>query len=105
MARIAELVKHHRVSGATCAALCVHQLRHEYKLINETGPAHSKTFVVRLVLTEHEVYDGSGASIKKAQQAAARTALDTTSLQMPQNKRDTQIRAITNSSTGERNHM
>lgn len=74
MCRIAELARFHK-------------LKHEYKLMDESGPAHKKMFTVQLFLTAEEVFEGSGASIKKAQQAAAAAALAGTSLAMPPEKK------------------
>nr|CDJ84791.1 Double-stranded RNA binding domain containing protein [Haemonchus contortus] len=74
MCRIAELARFHK-------------LKHEYKLMDESGPAHKKMFTVQLFLTTDEVFEGSGASIKKAQQAAAAAALAGTSLAMPPEKK------------------
>ena len=37
-----------------------------YELIDETGPAHEKTFMVRLTLGQQK-YEANGTSIKKAQ--------------------------------------
>ncbi len=37
-----------------------------YELIDETGPAHEKTFLVRLSLGQQK-YEANGSSIKKAQ--------------------------------------
>jgi len=59
------------------------QLRHEYQLMNESGPAHLKTYVVQLRLTDTECYEGQGRSIKKAQQAAAAEAIKNTQLVIP----------------------
>lgn len=47
----------------------------EYKLENESGPAHAKTFTMRLRFGEKE-YLGVDRSIKAAQRAAARLALE-----------------------------
>ncbi|KAJ1358650.1 hypothetical protein KIN20_017129 [Parelaphostrongylus tenuis] len=74
MCRIAELTRFHK-------------LKHEYKLMDESGPAHKKMFTVQLFLTAEEIFEGSGASIKKAQQAAAAAALAGTTLAMPPEKR------------------
>ena len=54
--------------------------------MDEDGPAHKKRFTVKLVLCEGEEYVGSGASIKKAQQAAAEVAIEKTSLRRPPEK-------------------
>lgn len=98
MCRIAELARYHKVCGIIKQGVTfVFQLKHEYKLLDESGPAHKKLFTVELILTEEEVskvlimrvikvvqkYIGSGASIKKAQQAAASVALENTSLTIP----------------------
>ncbi|MFH4979060.1 hypothetical protein AB6A40_005769 [Gnathostoma spinigerum] len=70
MCRIAELARFNK-------------LKHEYKLMDESGPAHKKRFTVSLILTPDQVFDGCGASIKKAQQAAADAALRATTLPRP----------------------
>ncbi|CAB3399227.1 unnamed protein product [Caenorhabditis bovis] len=62
------------------------KLRHVYNLLDESGPAHRKLFTVRLFLTETEVYEGNGCSIKKAQQSAAEKAIENTKLPMPPEK-------------------
>lgn len=59
------------------------QKKHEYKLLDESGPAHDKTFTVLLVLSADETYEGRGASIKKAQQNAAATGWELTKLTKP----------------------
>ena len=51
----------------------------EYKTIAESGPSHNKIFTVILRLGNQE-YEGSGSSIRKAQHAAAETALLSTTL-------------------------
>ncbi|XP_074657003.1 double-stranded RNA-binding protein Staufen homolog [Tubulanus polymorphus] len=58
------------------------KIQHQYTLVDETGPAHKKTFFVKLKLGEEE-YDSSGASIKKAQHSAAETALQKTTYKHP----------------------
>uniref|UniRef100_A0A915DE94 DRBM domain-containing protein n=1 Tax=Ditylenchus dipsaci TaxID=166011 RepID=A0A915DE94_9BILA len=70
MCRVAELARYNK-------------LKHEYILLDESGPAHKKRFTVKLVLKEGQEFQGSGASIKKAQQAAASVALDQTTLPIP----------------------
>lgn len=47
----------------------------EYKVINETGPDHSKEFLVSVELNGEEYGRGAGNSKKMAQQAAAEAAL------------------------------
>ncbi|XP_059099277.1 double-stranded RNA-binding protein Staufen homolog isoform X2 [Tigriopus californicus] len=56
---------------------------HQYRLTDEAGPAHKKTFSVCLKLGEDEEYLASGQSIKKAQHAAAAIALERTQLKHP----------------------
>lgn len=46
-----------------------------YKVINESGPDHSKIFQVSVFIHDQEVGKGEGASKKEAQQAAAADAL------------------------------
>lgn len=47
----------------------------EYQVVEETGPPHSRTFVIAVLLEEVEVGRGEGASKKQAEQAAAEDAL------------------------------
>ena len=61
-------------------------MQHQYCLTDEQGPAHRKVFFVKLKLGDEE-FDASGASIKKAQHAAAATALESTKLPRPPPKR------------------
>ena len=61
------------------------QIQHQYTLTDETGPAHNKTFFVKLKLGEEE-YSASGPSIKKAQHAAAEVALQHSKHKRPPNK-------------------
>ncbi|KAH9380887.1 hypothetical protein HPB48_012509 [Haemaphysalis longicornis] len=55
----------------------------QYRLVDETGPPHKKSFTVVLRLAGHEEYQATGSSIKRAQHAAAQRALDETSLERP----------------------
>ena len=48
-----------------------------YKLVGESGPDHDKQFVVELTLNEAVVGKGVGTSKKRAEQDAARVALET----------------------------
>lgn len=50
----------------------------EYKTLKETGPDHSKIFVVSVELNGEVLGQGEGPSKKEAQQAAARSALEKT---------------------------
>lgn len=63
-----------------------HGVKHEYRLSGESGPPHEKTFHVDLHLGEKEVFRGSGRSIRKAQHAAAQSALSGTTLAHPSPK-------------------
>jgi ribonuclease-3 len=47
-----------------------------YELTGETGPDHDKTFSVRVLLNGSEVGQGTGTSKKRAEQAAAREAVE-----------------------------
>lgn len=47
----------------------------EYKLMDESGPDHSKTFVVEVFLNSNVIGRGVGKSKKEAEQMAAREAL------------------------------
>lgn len=62
------------------------KIRHYYDLQDESGPAHKKLFTVKLVLTEDETYEGSGPSIKRAQQASAEEAVKHTKLPIPSDR-------------------
>lgn len=50
--------------------------RPSYRLISEAGPGHKKQFVYAACIEEKEYGRGSGTSRKKAEQAAAREALE-----------------------------
>jgi ribonuclease-3 len=51
-----------------------------YRLVDESGPDHSKSFTVECRVAGKTVGTGSGGSKKSAEQAAARTALGSRSL-------------------------
>uniref|UniRef100_A0A914H6U1 DRBM domain-containing protein n=1 Tax=Globodera rostochiensis TaxID=31243 RepID=A0A914H6U1_GLORO len=70
MCRLAELAR-------------ANHLKHEYVLLDESGPAHCKNFTVKLVLCPGQEFEGTGASIKKAQQSAAQAAIDRCQLARP----------------------
>jgi ribonuclease-3 len=53
-----------------------------YKVVNEIGPDHGKTFVVQVLVKGQVVTEAVGRTKKEAQQAAARLALE--SLKRPQ---------------------
>ena len=46
-----------------------------YKLLNNTGPRHKPSFKVAVKLKDTDFFEGSGSSIKKAQQDAAEKLL------------------------------
>jgi ribonuclease III len=48
----------------------------QYRLVNEIGPDHDKTFEVQLSISNHVVGEGSGKSKKQAEQNAAKDTLD-----------------------------
>ena len=50
-----------------------------YKLVNETGPGHNRTFEVKVLIGEEELGTGIGKSKKKAEQLAAEVALQSLS--------------------------
>lgn len=58
------------------------KISHQYRLTEEQGPPHQKRFMVTLKLGDEE-YAAEGASIKKAQHAAASNALKLTKYDHP----------------------
>ena len=48
----------------------------EYRLVNEEGPEHDKTFSVELYFNDKKIGDGIGKSKKHAEQHAAKDALE-----------------------------
>lgn len=46
-----------------------------YKVLSESGPDHSKTFSISVIINQEEVGSGTGPSKKEAQQEAAKNAL------------------------------
>lgn len=51
------------------------QARPVYTLLGGSGPEHAKVFEVRLELPDGKVYQASGSSVKRAEQAVAAVAL------------------------------
>ena len=51
------------------------EVKIEYKVLEEKGPDHNKTFVVGLYLNGKEISTGEGSNKKEAEQNAAREAL------------------------------
>ena len=47
-----------------------------YRLVGESGPDHDKTFVAQVLLNDEVIGEGSGSSKKRAEQDAARVALE-----------------------------
>jgi ribonuclease-3 len=47
-----------------------------YRVVNELGPDHRKTFVVQVVIHEKVIAESTGRTKKEAQQSAARLALE-----------------------------
>ncbi|XP_071853868.1 double-stranded RNA-binding protein Staufen homolog 2-like isoform X2 [Apostichopus japonicus] len=60
-------------------------MKPNYELIQEEGPAHQKMFSVQLTFGD-EKYKGTGTSIKRAQHDAAQKALDSCKLPTPERK-------------------
>jgi len=60
----------------------LNQIKVMFTLIDETGPAHKKRFIISLKLGEEE-FVGEGSSIKKAQQEASKLALNSTLYKHP----------------------
>lgn len=58
------------------------KIQHQYTLTDEQGPAHKKVFYVKLKLGDEE-FAATGQSIKKAQHAAAKIALEQTKYRKP----------------------
>lgn len=58
------------------------KIQHQYTLTDEQGPAHKKVFFVKLKLGDEE-FAATGQSIKKAQHAAAKIALEQTKYRKP----------------------
>jgi ribonuclease-3 len=50
-------------------------LKPEYRMINEEGPPHNKTFTVEVLLQDRVLGNGSGKSLKEAQNKAAVAAI------------------------------
>lgn len=92
MCLVNELARFNKVCCAFClilfsfmifnlSGICL-QITHQYRLTDEQGPAHKKSFTVMLTLGTEE-YTAEGPSIKKAQHSAAAEALSKTSFPHP----------------------
>lgn len=62
------------------------QLTAEYRTVEQSGPAHKRTFRVHLVLGEIGVFEGTASSIKAAKHDAASAALEKCGLSLPEKK-------------------
>ena len=47
-----------------------------YRLVGESGPDHDKTFIAQVLLNDEVIGEGSGSSKKRAEQDAAKVALE-----------------------------
>ena len=71
--------KLHNTDYKTTLQECVQQKKNQvlaYRLIGESGPDHDKQFTVEVTLNGNVVGSGHGGSKKRAEQDAARTALE-----------------------------
>ena len=57
------------------------KIKHQYQLLNESGPEHQRDYQVSLDLENVGSFTGHGTSIKKAQQDAANNALNSDRVQ------------------------
>ena len=60
------------------------KLNPEYKVIEESGPAHKRTFTIQLTLGDVGTWEGKGTSIRSARHAAATVGLEKCGLCMPE---------------------
>jgi hypothetical protein len=58
----------------------------EYKVVEETGPPHEKTFKVELSLPDVGSYEGVASTIRGAKHKAAQLGLETSGLTKPERK-------------------
>ncbi|KAK3697756.1 hypothetical protein QZH41_010313, partial [Actinostola sp. cb2023] len=77
-------------------------LEPEYKVLEETGPAHKKTFRVELTLGDIGIWEGTGNSIKQARHSAATLGLENCGLCLPEK---TVIKAVNLTPTVELNGL
>ena len=71
--------KLHNTDYKTTLQECVQQKKNQvlaYQLVGESGPDHDKQFTVEVTLNGNVVGSGHGGSKKRAEQDAARTALE-----------------------------
>ena len=73
------VVKYHNVDYKTALQEKVQQKKNQtlsYHLVGEEGPDHDKRFLVEVLLNGNPIGTGTGTSKKRAEQDAARVALD-----------------------------
>lgn len=58
----------------------------EYKVVEESGPPHEKTFKVELTLSDVGLYEGIASTIRGAKHKAAQLGLETSGLTKPERK-------------------
>ena len=63
------------------------KLNAEYKVIEESGPAHKRSFTVQLTLGDVGTWEGKATSIRSARHAAANIGLEKCGLCMPENEK------------------
>ena len=71
--------KMHNTDHKTALQELIQQKKNQvllYRLVGESGPDHDKTFVAQVLLNEEVIGEGSGSSKKRAEQDAAREALE-----------------------------
>ena len=60
------------------------KLNPEYKVIEESGPAHKRSFTVQLTLGDVGTWEGKATSIRAAKHAAASAELEKCGLCLPE---------------------
>ena len=73
------VTKLHNVDYKTSLQELVQQKKNQtlcYRLVGESGPDHDKQFTAQVLLNEQVIGEGIGSSKKRAEQDAARVALD-----------------------------
>ena len=73
------VTKLHNVDYKTALQELVQQKKNQvlcYRLVGESGPDHDKVFTAQVLLNDQVVGEGSGSSKKRAEQDAARAALE-----------------------------
>ena len=78
LVKVPEVRKNHTDYKTTLQEL-IQQVKGQtirYELVGESGPDHDKRFIAAVYLNDREIGRGEGSSKKRAEQAAAQTALD-----------------------------